>query len=315
MSTVATITMGVREQGVLAHGRPVVVMLSGGRDSTCLLDVAVEVCGAGAVTALHVNYRLRDSADGDERHCVELCDRLGVELVAKHAQSGAAGNVQAWARQLRYDAASQLAMRGGAEIAAGHTSTDQVETILYRLASSPSRRALLGMRLRDGNLVRPLLPFTREQTGEYCRERGLSWREDESNDSAAYARGRIRNGLVPAFRQIHPAAEQNVLALAETLRDESEVLDGIVAGELAGAGEISLGRLRTLAPAMARLIVQRLADGVRERPTPGAARRLDEILALPDSGTSHLDLRGGVRATAVDGVLHFDRTPAIVREP
>jgi tRNA(Ile)-lysidine synthase len=315
MSAVQTITTGVREQGLLAHARPLVVLLSGGRDSTCLLDVAVEVCGRESVAALHVNYGLRASADEDESCCIELCDRLGVELVVKRARSRAPGNVQAWARELRYDAAAQVAIPRRAEIAAGHTSTDQVETILYRLASSPSRRALLGMRLREGNVVRPLLPFTREQTGEYCRERGLAWCDDESNDSAVYARGRIRHGLMPAFREIHPGAEQNVLALAETLRDEYEVLDGLVEMELGSGAEIELSRLRALAPAMARLIVQRLADAVQGRPTPGAARRLEEILAMPESGTSHLDLRGGVRATAVDGVLRFDRTPAIVREP
>lgn len=315
MSVVELVRTGVREQGMLAYGRPVVVMLSGGRDSSCLLDVAVEVCAADVVTALHVNYGLRESADDDERYCVDLCGHLGVELKVKRARSRATGNMQAWAREVRYDAANQLALPLGAEIAAGHTSTDQVETILYRLASSPSRRALLGMRLREGNLVRPLLPFTREQTGEYCQERGFSWRDDESNDSGVYARGRIRNGLVPAFRQIHPGAEQNVLALAETLRDESEVLDGLVEMEIGEGGVVSLSRLRMLPPALARLIVQRLVDGVQERPTPGAARRLEDILALADVGTGHVDLRGGVRATAVDGIVSFGRTPAIVREP
>ena len=315
MTVVETITEGVREEGLLLPGRAVVVLLSGGRDSTCLLDVAIGICGAEQIMALHVNYGLRESADDDERHCRELCAQLGVEIEVKHARSRPPGNVQAWARELRYDAATQLALAHAADIAAGHTATDQVEGILYRLASSPSRRALLGMRARDGNLVRPLLRFTREQTGDYCRERGLEWCDDETNDSGVYARGRTRHGLVPALRQIHPAAEQNVLALAETLRDEAEVLDGIVDTELAGHAEIRLTRLRALPPALARLIVQRLADRVEGRPTPGASRRLDDILALHDTGTSHVDLRGGVRATVVEGVLSFDRTPEIAREP
>ena len=78
-------------------------------------------------------------------------------------------------------------------VAAGHTATDQVETILYRLAASPGRRALLGMSPREGELVRPLLGLTREETAAYCRERGLAWREDQSNDnSPAYARVQAR---------------------------------------------------------------------------------------------------------------------------
>ena len=315
MSTVETILDRVREEGLLAAGRPVVVMLSGGRDSTCLLDVSVEVSGLPAVSALHVNYGLRDGAAEDERHCRELCARLGVELTVELAGAPAPGNVQAWARQLRYDAAALLALSRAADIAVGHTATDQVETILYRLASSPSRRALLGMRPRDGDLIRPLLGVSREQTGAYCRERGLGWRDDESNETDVYARGRVRHGLVPALREIHPGAEQNVLALADRLRDESEVLDLLVDRELAGAPQIELARLRVMPAAIARLIVQRLADQVHERPTPGTSRRLNDILALRDTGEARLDLPGGVRASVLDGVLRFTRTPAIERDP
>src|SRR5439155_25580675 len=135
----------------------------------------------------------------------------------------------------------------------GHTATDQVETILYRLASSPSRRALLGMRPRGGAVIRPLLRFTREDTAAYCRERGLAWREDASNASDAYARNRIRSGLVPALLEVHPGAQRNVLALAEILRDEADVLDVLVEEVLGtGGSSVSLSRLRPLPPAVRR---------------------------------------------------------------
>src|SRR2546430_17453202 len=75
----------VRASGLLRRGRPVVAMLSGGRDSVCLLDLAVRLCGPEHVGALHLNYGLRVEADADERHCVELCERLGVELEVVHA--------------------------------------------------------------------------------------------------------------------------------------------------------------------------------------------------------------------------------------
>ena len=149
----------VRETGLLAASRPVLVMLSGGRDSVCLLDLAVRIAGADAVSALHVNYGLRDASDADELHCALLCERLGVPLEIRRPRRPERGNVQAWARDVRYAAAAELAGEG--DIAAGHTATDQVETILYRLASSPSRRALLGMKPREGRLVRPLLNFAR----------------------------------------------------------------------------------------------------------------------------------------------------------
>jgi tRNA(Ile)-lysidine synthase len=304
----------VGAEGLLVDRRPVVVLLSGGRDSTCLLDLAVRIAGPATVGALHVNYGLRESSDGDERHCAELCERLGVALeVSKPRRVGMSnsGNLQAWARDQRYGAAARIAVARGADVAAGHTITDQVETILYRLASSPSRRALLGMRARDGLLVRPLLGFTRDQTASYCEQRHLAWREDETNSSDAFARGRVRGGLVPALEAIHPGAVDNVLALAELLRDEAAVLDALVDEVLAGREQVELERLRALPVALRRLIVQRLADAAVGGPAPGAARRADEVAALSDHGTAALDLPHGVRATARDGVLRFGRTPPL----
>ncbi|MDQ6836676.1 MAG: tRNA lysidine(34) synthetase TilS, partial [Actinomycetota bacterium] len=265
----------VVEEGLLGAGRPVVVMLSGGRDSTCLLDVAVRIAGASAVSAVHANYGLRAAADADERHCAELCEQLGVQLDVRRPVRAPGGNLQAWARAERYRAAAELAIARDADVAAGHTSSDQVETILYRLASSPSRRALLGMRPRDGALIRPLLSFTREDTGAYCAESSLRWRDDASNESAAFARNRIRRELLPALQRTHPAAQENILALAELLRDEGDVLDELVEAELGGGREIELTRLRELAPALRRLIVQRLADEAAGQPAAGAARRAE----------------------------------------
>jgi tRNA(Ile)-lysidine synthase len=298
----------VREAGLLAPGAPLVAMLSGGRDSVCLLDLAVRLLGPEPVTALHVNYGLREDSDGDEAHCVALCGELGVALeVERLRRPEGPGNLQAWARDTRYAAAAGLAEGRDALIATGHTADDQVETILYRLAASPGRRALLGMRARDGRLVRPLLGFTREQTTAYCEERGLAWRDDPSNDQTAYARNRVRHGLAVALAEVHPAAARNVLRTAELLRDEAEVLDGLVDAELDGSGgaprgAIGIGRLAELPPALRRLVVQRLADRAAGRPVPGAARHADEVAALSRGG-SMLDLGSGVRAIVEGGVV------------
>jgi tRNA(Ile)-lysidine synthase len=297
----------VRGDGLLAAGRPVVVLLSGGRDSTCLLDLAVRIAGTGSVTALHVNYGLREASAADESHCRELCRALEVALHVHRPERPQQGNVQAWARRERYGAADTLAAELDAEMAAGHTATDQVETILYRLASSPSRRALLGMSPREGRLIRPLLSLTREDTAAYCRHRGLEWREDESNVSDAYARARIRQRLVVALREVHPAAEQNVLAVAALLREEAGLLDGLVAEALQGRDQIELAALRALPVALQRLVVQRLADGAAGGPAPGTARRVEELVALKPHGA--LDLPHGVRAVVERGILRFERQP------
>ncbi|MFN8162662.1 MAG: tRNA lysidine(34) synthetase TilS [Solirubrobacterales bacterium] len=298
--------------GLIAPPAPVVAMLSGGRDSVCMLDLAIRARGAEAVTALHVNYGLRDDSDEDESHCSELCESLGARLVVERPRRPEGpGNLQAWARDNRYAAAARLAMPLGATIVTGHTADDQVETILYRLASSPSRRALLGMRPHDGSLARPLLGATRADTTAYCEERGLSWREDRSNADHAFARNRIRHGLLPELAKVHPAAAANVLRTAALLRDEAEVLDALVDAELDGSGgsargEIELGRLSELRPALRRLVVQRLADGAAGRPVPGAARHAEEVAALRRTGIAKLDLGGGVRAVAERGVLRAE---------
>jgi tRNA(Ile)-lysidine synthase len=312
----------VRAEGLVAAERAVVVMLSGGRDSTCLVDLAVRVAGAAAVSALHVNYGLRDAASEDERHCAELCSQLGVALEVRRPTPRARGNLQGWAREVRYREAGELARARTADVAAGHTATDQVETILYRLASSPSRRALLGMRASerltggDGtSLVRPLLRFTREDTAAYCRARGLGWREDETNTTPAYARNRVRSGLMTALSEVHPGAPGNVLALAEVLRDEAEVLDALV-DDVVGDGEaVTLDALRGLPAALRRLVVQRLADQAAGGFAPGAARRADEVATLTAQGTAMLDIGGGLRAVAEYGRLRIERLDPVAVPP
>jgi tRNA(Ile)-lysidine synthase len=291
---------------------PVVVMLSGGRDSVCLLDLVVALRGDGSVRALHVNYGLRGAeSDADERHCAALCEQLGVELEIVHASrvQGETGNLQAWARDVRYTAAIELAERDDAIVAAGHTASDQVETILYRLAASPGRRALLGMKAEEGRLVRPLLGVTREQTRAYCEARGLSWREDESNDSGAYARVRVRHGLGAALKEVHPAAEANVLRTASLLRQETELLDGLVTDTLEGSRSIAVARLEELEGALARLVVVSLAEQAAGTYVPQAGDRVEEILELGrragsgSGGGLDLHVGGNVSARIEDGRL------------
>ncbi|HEV7938217.1 MAG TPA: tRNA lysidine(34) synthetase [Solirubrobacteraceae bacterium] len=349
--TAAEVRERVRASGLLSSDCGVVVMLSGGRDSVCLLDITVALCGAEQVHALHVNYGLRAESDEDERHCRELCGLLGVEIEVVQASrdAQASGNLHAWARELRYAAAHELAQRldrrrgvqasepldgastdGAAPtaeldtageglprhdaprarrghhpfstlIATGHTATDQVETILYRLASSPGRRALLGMAASEERLVRPLLGLTRQDTAAYCQELKLAWHEDSSNDSQLYARARVRHGLVKALDAVHPAAQANVLRTAALLREETELLDALVDTELGVGASIAIERLRQLAPALQRLVVIRLAEDASGEFAPQAGERVGEILALgARGGRAELHV-GGLASALIEG--------------
>jgi tRNA(Ile)-lysidine synthase len=263
------------------------------------------------VAALHVNYGLRAAAEQDEAHCRALCERLGVGLTVERAWLPEGGNVQAHARDARYRLAERVA-RG--DYAAAHTASDQAETVLYRLAASPGRRALLGMEPRRGRLVRPLLEATREDTRSYCAEAGLTWREDESNADPRFARARVRHGLLAALREVAPEAEATVAETARQLREEEEVLASAAASALEGLGGgpvVDLAALRALPRATARLVLRELAG------IPLASARVDRVLALGEAGgTSALDLGDGVRAVAEYGMLRFDRDgPAPAPEP
>jgi tRNA(Ile)-lysidine synthase len=139
----------------------------------------------------------------------------------------------------------------------------------------------------------------------------VAWREDETNASDAYARNRIRHALVPALEQAHPAAQANVLALAEILAGEAEVLDELVESVLDGRDEVPLSVLRAQPEPLQRLIVQRLADSAAGEPAAGVARRAADVAALPDTGIASVDLPHRVRATANRGIVRLTRTPPL----
>jgi len=294
-----------RASGLIAAGEPLLVLLSGGADSVCLLDVALRL--EADVTALHVNYGLRPGAPADEEYCRALCSRLGVDLHVERVTLDAdePGNLQARARELRYAAAERLA---AGDYAAAHTASDQAETVLYRLAVSPGSRALLGMAPRRRRLVRPLLEATRDETHAYCEARELLWREDPSNVDRRFARTRIRHDVLPVLRTLSPAAEQTIAETSMLLRDERAALERLAdeALEHAGGASIALDELRVTPPGLARVMLTRLAERAAKQPVSLSRADCDAIMALAGEGTKTLDV-DGVRAVAEYGVLRFTR--------
>jgi tRNA(Ile)-lysidine synthase len=290
-----------RRTGLVRPGEPLLVMVSGGGDSVALLDIAVRL--GARVSALHVNYGLREDADDDEEFVRDIASRLAVPVHA-HRVRLPGGNTQEQARDARYSLAEQLAE---GDYAAGHTASDQAETVLYRLAVSPGSRALHGMAPRRGRLVRPLLHVTREEVRDHLRASGLDWREDPSNADRRFARARVRHDVLEALRELSPAAERTIAETAQQLRDEAELLDAAVdhaLEELGGGPAVSLDALRKHPPVLQRLILRRLAG---DRPVP------DTVLVLDRRGTKAVDLGGGLRAVAEYGTLRFTR--AVDAEP
>ena len=302
----------VRDSGLIAPGSRGVALVSGGPDSACLAAGLAGMVGAGRVLGLHLNYGLREDSGEDEQICRELCDALGAELVVERPRVGS-GNVQAAARDARYAAAERLRSElGGDWIATGHTRTDLAETVLYRLAVSPGRRALLGLRSRQGKVVRPLLALGREETRELAGEAGLPFRDDPSNLDPRFARVRLRREVLPVLRDLSPAAEENIAATWRELAEEGESLDVLAAETLAAAGgesgaTVSAAVLESTPPPLRRLALRMLAERVAGRDVPLGQGRAEEIwrLALaPEGGT--VELGGGVRAVCESGLIRID---------
>ncbi len=148
---------------------------------------------------MHVHHGVRGAAaDADADHCAAV---LGARVIRVEAAA-----TEAAMRDLRYAATEGLGLR-----ATGHTASDQVETVLYRIVSSGSTRGIK-VRREDG-VVRPLLSVTRDETIAYCVEHELPIRVDETNP--ATSRGLIREEILPLLRRLHPGAEANLLALGE----------------------------------------------------------------------------------------------------
>ena len=306
MTVADRVLEAARHSGLVPPGEPLLVLLSGGADSVCMLDVAQRL--DAEVSALHCNYGLREEAAADQAHCRELCAELEVGLAVERVQLPEAGNLQALARNARYALAEHHA---AGNYAAAHTASDQAETVLYRLATSPGRRALLGMDPRRGRLVRPLLEVTREEVRAYCRERGLSWREDASNFDPRFARARVRDELLPALRSVDPRAERAVTETALLLRDEAEVLDAAVTEALAGLGggpAVEIAALAALPRGLARIVLRGLAEQAAGGRRSLSRADVEAALGLgARGGTRTLDLGGGLVVVAEYGTLRFRR--------
>ncbi len=194
----AQIEEHIRRYDLVPPGGDVVCLVSGGPDSTCLWH-ALGALGY-RVGALHVNHKLRGAdSEEDARYCRE---RLGADVVEAPPLNGGS---EEELRDLRY------AFAGDRLRATGHTASDQVETVLYRLAASGTTTGIRAK--REDGVVRPLLVVWRDETEAYCRAEGFDFRVDSTNDETL--RGLIRREILPALRRLHPAAEANVLRAAE----------------------------------------------------------------------------------------------------
>jgi tRNA(Ile)-lysidine synthase len=303
----------VAASGLIEPGSEVVVMVSGGADSACAAAGLAKLLGPERVHGSHVNYGLREGADEGEAAARRLCAALRIDLHVERPRRLASGNVQSAARAFRYEAAERLRERSNAAaIATGHSRTDVAETLLYRLATSPGSRALLGLSARNGRVVRPLLGLERDRIRELATAAQLPFADDETNDERRYARNRIRSEVLPVLREIGPAAERNIAETRAELAEESSLLDRVVLDELTAAGSnagsvaIAAERIAALEPGLQRLALRALAERACGHSVSLGRARAADILRLasrPEGGA--VELGGGVVALCESGHIRF----------
>ncbi len=321
-----------QENELFDPGQKLCAAVSGGADSMALLRILLELQPEFGyqLTACHVNHGLRGaSADRDEAFVRGECGRLGVPLRVFHpADVGFAVPPRAgedWARKLRCACFDALHAEGITTVAAAHTATDQAETLLFRLARGTGLHGAAGIRPKREGFCHPLLCLTRGETERFCTGCGQRWVEDETNDSDAYARNRLRHGALPALRSTNAAAEENLARFcekaaradayfaqkAEVLLEDAEALlpQRLPAGAVYAMQKEepvwALEPLQEADPLLLEAALHRLVSPVRD-----AEEKYIRLLeALVRRGSGAVQLTGEIRFRAGEGTFWREKTP------
>jgi tRNA(Ile)-lysidine synthase len=223
----------IREYHLLDKGDRVLVAVSGGPDSVCLLSILQMLAKELSLTLhiAHLNHQFRgkESAD-DELFVSALAQKTGIPATIEQADvpafcSKRGLSSQAGAREVRYWFLNKVARSiKASRIATGHTATDQAETILMRLLRGAGISALSAIPPSRGNIIRPLIDSTREEILDYLHAAGLSFVCDSSNTKPVYTRNRIRMDLLPQLKNFNPRIVETLSHEAALFRDENEAM-------------------------------------------------------------------------------------------
>ena len=322
-----TVLARVREyclrEALLTPGAPLhlAAAVSGGADSMALLLLLRQLQPefGYVLSACHVNHGLRGcSADRDEAFVRAQCARLGVPLrvfcpqqLADELGAPPQHPGEDWARHLRYACFARLCKEGIDAVATAHTANDQAETLLLRLARGTGLHGAGGIRPRRGCYLRPLLCLSRAETEAVCRAAGQSWVTDETNDTDAYARNRLRHGAVPALESTNAAAVQNLARFCEkAARVDAYLAAGaaklLAAARLPGAEPAwQLTPLQAADPLLLETALHSLVAPVRD----AEEKYVQLLCAVVRQGSGAVQLTGQVRFCAGNGFLRQEMLP------
>ncbi len=283
------VLQSIREEGLIPGGETILVGVSGGPDSICLLHILDHIKETLGVSlhVVHLNHMLRGAAsDADAGYVSRLAQSLGLPATVAARDVPAYKrehrlSVEEAARQVRYDFFTEVAASLGARrIALGHNADDQMETILMHLVRGSGLAGLRGMQPltfwrspASGaclTVVRPLLEIARKEIDAYCQAYALEPRSDSSNYSLDYTRNRFRHELVPLLESYNPNVRAALLRTARAAADAVSYLEeqlsliwDQVAREQPNGILLDAKALAALHPALRRHLLRRVLERLR----------------------------------------------------
>ena len=218
----------IRSEHLFPDGEQVLLAVSGGRDSVVLTDLVGQTRIPFAIA--HCNFHLRPGeCDRDEAFVRSLAQRYGVECHVAQFDTLAFAeehrmSVEEAARQLRYDYFEKVRSGNGYScIATAHHRDDAIETFFINLLRGTGLAGLQGIPLHNGHVVRPLLPFGRDEIDNYVRQHQLPYVDDSTNSQTLFLRNRIRLQLVPLLRTLSPAFDRTMQSNMSHLADADDI--------------------------------------------------------------------------------------------
>lgn len=263
------INEAVARFGLLQNAKNVTVALSGGADSMALLYALVELkdeLGLKSITAAHFNHGIRGKEALRDQHFVEQqCKKLGINLFLGSADVPAFAkennlSLELAARQLRYQFFETL---DTGLIATAHTSSDNIETVLFNLTRGTALSGICGIPPKRDKYIRPLILCTRADIESYCAQKGIDFVTDSTNLSDDYTRNNIRHNVVPVLKQINQSAENAVSRMTAALREDEDFINNTVQKEFNSIyfdGVLSVKDFNVLHPAIAKRIIVKYCD-------------------------------------------------------
>jgi tRNA(Ile)-lysidine synthase len=284
----------IARAGMLRGGETVVVALSGGPDSTCLVDVLARARLDLALVVAHVDHGLGPGSSDVAARLARWAAEQGHDVHVVRARDLAGPNLQARARSFRYSFFDTVAQAvGAARIATGHTLDDRVETTLARLLHGAPAEGLASIPAVEGPRIRPLIEARRAETRSYCDARGLVYSDDRANEDVRFERVAVRRKLVAAIEEHWgDGAVRAVAASAARLREDAEAFGALadrLYADLAVGEEsepsLNLEALRALPRALRRRLLERAVGRVRDRSggIEAALDALEQPVARPRS--------------------------------